>query len=650
MESLKGLILSGGAGTRLRPITHTSAKQLVPVANKPVLFYGIEALVDAGVTEIGIVIAPETGDAIRAAVGDGSALGANVTYIPQAEPLGLAHAVLTAEEFLGDAPFVMYLGDNLLRDGITGLVEAFRRNEPDALILLTQVLDPQHYGVAELDGERIVSLVEKPADPPSDLALVGVYMFKPVIFDAARSIEPSARGELEITDTIQKLIDTGHTVEQHRVKGWWKDTGQLADMLDANRLVLEDIERRLDGRLLYDLRNDGVCGRRQVQEAERRLEAALEQERLTGLSHIINATGVVLHTNLGRAPLSESALEAIRRAARYCNLEYDTATGSRGRRGIRVESLLVQLTGAEESLVVNNCAAAALLILNVLARDGETIVSRGELVEIGGDFRIPDVMATSGTRMVEVGTTNRTSIDDYRRAITKDTRLLMRVHPSNYRIVGFASSPALRELAHLARETSLPLYEDAGSGQMKDLSAYGVTDEHSVAELVASGADVISFSGDKLLGSAQAGLIVGKADVVNRLRKHPLYRALRIDKLRLAALEASLESYQRAIETEELPVMQMLSLSREDVRSRAKRVFDEISNQDSRLTVALLESDSSLWDQVRALPARQREAVALRYVADLDHAGVAAAMGTTPAATRRLVSDALAALRSEVDR
>jgi len=247
MESLKGLILSGGAGTRLRPITHTSAKQLVPVANKPVLFYGIEALVDAGVTEIGIVIAPETGDEIRAAVGDGSALGANVTYIPQAEPLGLAHAVLTAEEFLGDAPFVMYLGDNLLRDGITGLVEAFRRNEPDALILLTQVLDPQHYGVAELDGERIVSLVEKPADPPSDLALVGVYMFKPVIFDAARSIEPSARGELEITDTIQKLIDTGHTVEQHRVKGWWKDTGQLADMLEANRLVLEDIERRLAG-------------------------------------------------------------------------------------------------------------------------------------------------------------------------------------------------------------------------------------------------------------------------------------------------------------------------------------------------------------------------------------------------------------------
>lgn len=331
-----------------------------------------------------------------------------------------------------------------------------------------------------------------------------------------------------------------------------------------------------------------------LQEAERRLEAALEQERLTGLTHIINATGVVLHTNLGRAPLSQSALEAIRRAARYCNLEYDTATGSRGRRGIRVESLLVQLTGAEEALVVNNCAAAALLILNVLASDGETIVSRGELVEIGGDFRIPDVMATSGTRMVEVGTTNRTSVDDYRRAISKETRLLMRVHPSNYRIVGFASSPDLPELAELARQANLPLYEDAGSGQMTDLSAYGVTDEHSVAELVTSGADVISFSGDKLLGSAQAGLIVGKADLVNRLRKHPLYRALRIDKLRLAALEASLESYQRAVETEELPVMQMLSLSREDLRSRAQRVVEQIANQNTRLTVSLLESDSAL--------------------------------------------------------
>ncbi len=247
MEALKGLILSGGAGTRLRPITHTSAKQLVPVANKPVLFYGIEALVEAEITEIGIVIAPETGDEIRAAAGDGSAFGASITYIPQQRPLGLAHAVLTAEEFLAGSPFVMYLGDNLLRNGITALATAFREHEPDALILLTKVPDPWHYGVAELDGDSVVRLVEKPKDPPSDLALVGVYMFTKAIFDAARAISPSWRDELEITDAIQELIDGGRRVESHTVKGWWKDTGQLADMLEANRLVLEDVEPRMEG-------------------------------------------------------------------------------------------------------------------------------------------------------------------------------------------------------------------------------------------------------------------------------------------------------------------------------------------------------------------------------------------------------------------
>jgi glucose-1-phosphate thymidylyltransferase len=250
MEDLKGLILSGGAGTRLRPITHTSAKQLVPVANKPVLFYGIEALVEAGITEIGIIIAPDTGEEIRAAAGDGSDFGASIIYIEQAEPLGLAHAMLTAADFLGDSPFVMYLGDNLLRDGMVELVKAFRSSEPDALILLTPVEDPSSYGVAELEGDRVTRLVEKPKDPPSDLALVGVYMFKPAIHEAARSIKPSARGELEITDAIQSLIDGGHRVEPHIVRGWWKDTGRLEDMLEANRLVLEDLETRVDGTLV----------------------------------------------------------------------------------------------------------------------------------------------------------------------------------------------------------------------------------------------------------------------------------------------------------------------------------------------------------------------------------------------------------------
>lgn len=257
MEDLKGLILSGGAGTRLRPITHTSAKQLVPVANKPVLFYGIEALVEAGVTEIGIVIAPETGEEIREAAGDGSQFGASITYITQDEPAGLAHAVLTAEGFLGSSPFVMYLGDNLLAEGITRLVDAFRGSEPDALILLTPVDDPSSYGVAELDGDRVVRLVEKPKDPPSDLALVGVYLFGPSIFDAARALEPSWRGELEITEAIDRLIEGGQRVESQVVSGWWKDTGQLADMLEANRLVLEELEPRSEGEVSEDSRVEG---------------------------------------------------------------------------------------------------------------------------------------------------------------------------------------------------------------------------------------------------------------------------------------------------------------------------------------------------------------------------------------------------------
>ncbi|MBV9838124.1 MAG: glucose-1-phosphate thymidylyltransferase [Solirubrobacterales bacterium] len=250
MHELKGLILSGGRGTRLRPITHTSAKQLVPVANKPVLFYGIEAMAQAGIDQVGIIIAPETGDEIRAAAGDGSRFGVKLSYIVQDQPLGLAHAVLTAEPFLGDAPFVMYLGDNLLQGGIEDLVNAFRTNQPDALILLTPVPDPEQYGVAELRDGSVVRLVEKPSEPQTDLALVGVYMFTSCVHAAAKAITPSLRGELEITDAIQQLVDDGLRVEPHVVKGWWKDTGRLEDMLAANRLVLDTIGARMDGELI----------------------------------------------------------------------------------------------------------------------------------------------------------------------------------------------------------------------------------------------------------------------------------------------------------------------------------------------------------------------------------------------------------------
>ncbi len=248
---MKGLILSGGKGTRLRPLTHTSAKQLVPVANKPVLFYGLEAMSAAGIGDVGVIIAPETGGEIRAAAGDGSRFGVSIEYIEQEEPLGLAHAVLTAEPFLGDSPFVMYLGDNLLRDGIVDLVETFRTEKPDALILLTPVPDPEQYGVAELNGQgRVSRLIEKPAEPKTNLALVGVYMFTPAIFDAARSIKPSWRGELEITDAIQTLVDRGLRVDPHIVHGWWKDTGQVQDMLEANRLILDDLGERVEGELV----------------------------------------------------------------------------------------------------------------------------------------------------------------------------------------------------------------------------------------------------------------------------------------------------------------------------------------------------------------------------------------------------------------
>jgi glucose-1-phosphate thymidylyltransferase len=253
---MRGLILSGGKGTRLRPLTHTSAKQLVPVANKPVLFYGIEAMAAAGIAEIGIIIAPETGAEIREAAGDGSEFGVSIAYIEQSEPLGLAHALLTAEPFLGQSPFVMYLGDNLLRDGIVELVETFRTERPDALILLTPVSDPEHYGVAELNDGRVARLVEKPKQPKTDLALVGVYMFTPAIFEAARSIEPSSRGELEITDAIQALVDGGLRVDPHIVHGWWKDTGHVQDMLEANQLVLDDLPESIEGELV-DSRVEG---------------------------------------------------------------------------------------------------------------------------------------------------------------------------------------------------------------------------------------------------------------------------------------------------------------------------------------------------------------------------------------------------------
>jgi glucose-1-phosphate thymidylyltransferase len=300
---MKGLILSGGKGTRLRPITYTSAKQLVPVANRPVLFYGIEAMARAGIEEVGIIIAPETGAEIRETAGDGSRFGVRITYIEQDAPLGLAHAVLTAEPFLGDSPFVMYLGDNLLQGGIDDLVTAFKGNRPDALILLTPVPDPEHFGVAELEDGRVVRLQEKPPQPRTNLALVGVYMFTAAIHDAARAIEPSGRGELEITDAIQHLVDTGMRVEPHVVQGWWKDTGRLDDMLEANRLVLDTMPARVDGELV-----DSQVEGRVVVEAGARLErSTVRGPAVIGAGAVLRDCYIGPYTAIGEGCVVERA-------------------------------------------------------------------------------------------------------------------------------------------------------------------------------------------------------------------------------------------------------------------------------------------------------------------------------------------------------
>ncbi|MCY0877799.1 MAG: glucose-1-phosphate thymidylyltransferase [Firmicutes bacterium] len=259
---MKGLLLAGGTGSRLRPLTYTGAKQLIPVANRPILFYALEAMVKAGVRDIGMIVG-DTGPEVQKAVQDGSAFGAQVTYIPQEAPLGLAHAVKTAQCFLDDEPFLMFLGDNLLRGGLTNLVDRFRRGQYAASILLTQVADPRQFGVAVLDGDRVTKLVEKPQDPPSNWALVGAYCFQPVIHEAIARLTPSWRGEYEITDAIQQLIDWNLPVDAARVDGWWKDTGRPEDVLEANRLIMEDLAPSLEGAIDNDSEVTGrvVIGR-----------------------------------------------------------------------------------------------------------------------------------------------------------------------------------------------------------------------------------------------------------------------------------------------------------------------------------------------------------------------------------------------------
>ncbi|HVS81971.1 MAG TPA: L-seryl-tRNA(Sec) selenium transferase [Pyrinomonadaceae bacterium] len=378
-----------------------------------------------------------------------------------------------------------------------------------------------------------------------------------------------------------------------------QDAVGLEHLRDLVRKVTEELRQEIiaaPARLEDAGQNEELSRAAFLEEAERRLVKAHQAETNSGLRRVINATGVILHTNLGRAPLSDAARRAVAEvAAGYCSLEYDLATGERGRRGERAEDLLAQVTGAEAALVVNNCAAAALLVLTTLARDGETIVSRGELVEIGGDFRVPEVMAQSGTRMIEVGTTNRTKLSDYRKAISEKTRLIMRVHTSNYRIVGFTKTPRLRDLADLAHEAGRLLYEDAGSGALVDLSDCGITGEPVIHESIEEGADVISFSGDKLLGGPQAGLLVGRAAVIEKMRSHPLYRALRADKLRIAALEATLDAYARGVSADEVPAQRLIATSAAEIKARADRFVERLRRRiDSGIQLEVIEGESAV--------------------------------------------------------
>ncbi len=368
---------------------------------------------------------------------------------------------------------------------------------------------------------------------------------------------------------------------------------RLRDLVGNQRLT--DIARQITDEMRTGIQQvRGVSKTREMllAEAIQRLEQFHKHETSSGIRRVINATGVVLHTNLGRAPLSDGARAAVSNAAGYCTVEFDPTTGKRGKRAGRVEELLCQLTGAEAALLVNNCAAAALLILTVLASDGETIVSRGELVEIGGDFRVPDVMANSGTQMVEVGTTNRTRIKDYESVLNDRTRLIMRVHPSNYRVIGFTTTPKLTELVSFAHASGLPIYEDAGSGVVNDLTAYGLADEPLIKDSIASGVDVVSFSGDKLLGAGQAGLVVGNRAIIDRLRNHSLYRALRADKLCLAALEASLESHRRGA-LDEIPALRMLGLTKESIEKRANSLAEKLSAL-PQITASVVDGNSAV--------------------------------------------------------
>jgi len=340
-------------------------------------------------------------------------------------------------------------------------------------------------------------------------------------------------------------------------------------VIEVARAVLSNLRARIAGEANIAVIGFGATS------VEELITAEVERILARSLQPVINATGVILHTNLGRAPLTEAVVEEFRRTAtQYSNLEYDLEAGARGKRDVHTADLLTRLTGAEAAIVVNNCAAAVLVTLAALARGGEVIVSRGELIEIGDGFRIPEIMEQSGAILREVGTTNRTHLADYENALNENARLLLRVHPSNFKVTGFTDKPSLEELVALSQRTGLPLVEDLGSGCLIDLAEFGIT-EPTVRQSIEAGVGLVTFSGDKLLGGPQAGIIAGKKELIARVRRHPLFRALRVDKLTIAALEATLGAYLRAA-WEEIPAMRMIRMTPQELKRRAENFIREL--------------------------------------------------------------------------
>ncbi|HKW57660.1 MAG TPA: L-seryl-tRNA(Sec) selenium transferase [Candidatus Acidoferrum sp.] len=390
-------------------------------------------------------------------------------------------------------------------------------------------------------------------------------------------------------------------------------------LVEVTRTVLAELRARITGQVTSAALSQLAVLAGDTASLEEHISALVERILAHSLQRVINATGVILHTNLGRAPLPAAVVEEFRNTAtQYSNLEYDLETGSRGKRDVHTSSLLERLTGAEAAIVVNNCAAAVLLVLSALAKGGEAIVSRGELIEIGDGFRIPEIMAESGAILREVGTTNRTRLADYESAIQEQTRLLLRVHPSNFRITGFADKPSLEELVELSRRSGLPLVEDLGSGCLFDLSANGMS-EPLVRHSIEAGVSLVMFSGDKLLGGPQAGIIAGKKDLVTRVRRHPLFRALRVDKLTTAALEVTLGAYLRAA-WEEIPALRMIRLGIPELQRRSENFLRELRPELPLDEVELEISDGSSLagggsTPAQALPTKVVRIASARYSA-----------------------------------